>query len=159
MNENMEEKFFLCVPVLRTLRHKFKCLYGHKEENGSNYSLMPFRVWCYKLGTPVFRQILRLTFVKPLRRHQVGWGVSVCRHWLGHSEMDSEATPLLSCCVIRVIPHQKRRSPPTPHFQDMWFYHSPPPQSSWTQESTAKDFIWGTSHRPRRIMHLPIDKI
>lgn len=114
MNENMEEKFFLCVPVLRTLRHKFKCLYGHKEENGSNYSLMPFRVWCYKLGTPVFRQILRLIFVKPLRRHQVGWGVSVCRHWLGHSEMDSEATPLLSCCVIRVIPHQKRRSPPTP---------------------------------------------
>lgn len=127
MNENMEEKFFLCVPVLRTLRHKFKCLYGHKEENGSNYSLMPFRIWCYKLGTPVFRQILQLIFAKPLRRHQVGWGVSVRRHWLGHSEMDSEATPLLSCCVIRVIPHQKRRSPPTPHFQGLLIF-------TWTSD-------------------------
>lgn len=119
MNENMEEKFFLCVPVLRTLRHKFKCLYGHKEENGSNYSLMPFRVWCYKLGTPVFRQILRLIFVKPLRRHQVGWGVSVCRHWLGHSEMDSEATPCsyifnlavwLGWFLIRNAVHHRRHT-------------------------------------------------
>ena len=44
---------------------------------GSDYSLKPSWVWCYKLGTPVFGGFLPFFSADPLKLCEVGWEVSL----------------------------------------------------------------------------------
>ena len=89
---------------------------------GSDYSLKSSWVWRYKLGTPVFGELLTFFSADPLKLCQVGWGASLHSYVQVSPEMLDRVQvwslagplkdiqilvpkPLLRClgCVLKVV--------------------------------------------------------